>query len=200
MTWDHWSISPHGETHRILRLRRCQHNPSRWWIGLSLSSSNLSSESDGWTQHGDLSGKSRNLIPNLEPQGSYLWWKHAWVGGEPLNGHSNILFCYRNNYIVGPASYKFIHKPHEYYSYRYHKPKLLKWCGPQLIVFAGCPHCRDLTSETSICWFGWSVKLGELDRDIYDHTEAFCGAWRPSRIIYVCQFLACNCNTSYEFL
>ena len=33
-----------------------------------------------------------------------------WLSAEPIV------------YKVGPPSYKMVYKPHEYYSYRYHKP------------------------------------------------------------------------------
>ena len=36
--------------------------------------------------------------------------------------HSPQKNTYFENYNVGPPSYKMVYKPHEYYSYRYHKP------------------------------------------------------------------------------
>ena len=31
-----------------------------------------------------------------------------------------------DSYNVMPPSYKLVYKPHEYYSYKYHKPQLLE--------------------------------------------------------------------------
>ena len=36
---------------------------------------------------------------------------------------ANSKVCSRYIYNVGPPSYKIVYKPHEYYSYRYHKPE-----------------------------------------------------------------------------
>ena len=33
-----------------------------------------------------------------------------------------IVFWFSDTYKVGPPSYKLVYKPHEYYSYKYHKP------------------------------------------------------------------------------